>query len=428
MIFLYNLLFPIAFLFFLPGMLLKLIRRGGEKRGFGERFAIFAKTKAKRLEEFKGAVWVHSVSVGETTIALGMIEVWLERSPDMRFVLSTTTTTGQALAHSRAPKNVEVIFCPIDFLPFTRFTVKRLQPSMLVIFETEIWPNLIGVTHSIGVPVVLVNARISDKSAAGYRHFSFFFAPVLRKLSLICAQTELDAERFKAVDETLEPVVCGNMKFDQKPPAKIADVDLTAYFGNEPVRIIMAASTHFGEEKLIAAVFKRLRKSRPDLRLVIVPRHAERGGEISAELNSAGLKLARRSLQSDGAADASPVDVLLADTTGEMLSFIATSAVVVMGKSLAGHKEGHNILEPAILAKPVVTGRELRNFRFVLKTMVEADAVATVADEAELEQALAKLLDDPEAAAALGKRAEAAVAKQKGAIKRTIELCEKLLR
>ncbi|MCK5843275.1 MAG: hypothetical protein KAG97_01125, partial [Victivallales bacterium] len=268
---------------------------------------------------------------------------------------------------------------------------------------------------------------ISDNSANGYRRFSFFFAPILKHLSLLCVQTELDAERFKAVDSSLKPTVCGNMKFDQKPPAKIAEIDLDAYFGSESKRILLAASTHPREEAFIARVFKKLKATHTDLKLVIVPRHAERGGEIASELEEMGLSHIRRSVAPATTDTSSPAEVLLADTTGEMLSFIAAADIVIMGKSLAGHKEGHNILEPAILAKPVVTGSELRNFRFVLKTMMDAEAVQTVSDESELETAVATLLDDPNAADELGKRAKAAVEKQKGATQRTIELCKTLL-
>ena len=256
MLFLYNILFPFAFLFYVPGMIMKLIKRGGDKQGFGERFAIFANDKLNLLKEFQGAVWIHSVSVGETTIALGMIEKWTEQDPKAKFVLSTTTTTGQALASGRSPDNTIAIFCPIDFIFFVRKTLRTIKPKMLVVFETEIWPNLIRETRAYGAPVALVNGRISDNSANGYRRFSFFFAPILKHLSLLCVQTELDAERFKAVASSLEPTVCGNMKFDQKPPAKIAKIDLDAYFGPDSKRILLAASTHPREEAFIARVFK----------------------------------------------------------------------------------------------------------------------------------------------------------------------------
>ena len=432
MYFIYNLLFPLAFLFFLPGMIIKYIRRGGVKENYGERFAKFAETKLERLKEFRGAVWVHSVSVGETAIALSMIRAWKEMEPERRFVLSTTTTTGQGIAVSGAPDGVEVIFCPIDFIFFVRRTVSVLNPGMLIIFETEIWPNLIREVRRKGAPVALVNARISDRSAAGYRRWSFFFAPVLRQLSLLCVQTETDAGRFKAVCSDVEPIVCGNMKFDQKIPAKLPEIGIERYFGDGDYDILLAASTHPGEERLLAETYTELRGTYPSLKLIIVPRHAERGGEIANLLGSMNLNYIRRSedlrnSQEDTLKHAH-CDVLLADTTGEMAAFMKAADIVVMGKSLAGHNEGHNIIEPALMRKPVVTGCELRNFRFVLKAMKDDDALITADSDGVLKQILDELLASPEKRAELGERAGNSVKKHRGATKRTIELCRKLLR
>ena len=424
--FLYNLFFPVGFLFYLPGLIVKYVRRGGAKDGFAERFAIFSKKKKRRLAEAKTDVWVHAVSVGETVAALSMIDKWLEHSPERRFVLSTTTTTGQAVARARAPESVTVIFCPLDFVPCVNRTTRLVSPSLLVIFETEIWPNLIHAAGKSGAETALVNARMSDKSSRGYKRFSFFFSPILRELSLICAQSELDAERFKAVEPSLSPEVTGNMKFDQIPANAadaIPDPGLDAVFGTDPRTVILAASTHPGEEALIAEIFGRLRKTRPELKLVIVPRHAERGAEVAEKLAKTGLKTARRSTGDDAGGKA---DILLADTTGEMLAFINASDIVVMGKSFAGHDEGHNIIEPAAMGKPVVTGRVARNFRQTLEIMTRADAVLAVDDE-ELEKTLEELADNPEKRSSLGERAEKTVENERGATDRTIELCEKLL-
>jgi 3-deoxy-D-manno-octulosonic-acid transferase len=186
----------------------------------------------------------------------------------------------------------------------------------------------------------------------------------------------------------------------------------------------LAASTHPGEEKLVAEIFARLRKRRPELKLVVVPRHAERGGEVASDLATTGLRVARRSVGDDAGGGA---DILLADTTGEMLAFINASDIVVMGKSFAGHDEGHNVIEPAALGKPVVTGRVARNFRQVLEIMTRENAVMAVDGGVGLEESLNELLDDPEKRVALGERAKTAVEKARGATDRTIELCEKLL-
>ena len=426
--FIYNLLFPVVFLAYLPGLLLKYARRGGAKSNYSERFGMFSRGKREELSKLKNPVWVHAVSVGETVVALSMIKRWLERSPGLEFVLSTTTTTGQALARSRAPEGVAVIFCPLDYFLFTRRTLRLVRPRMLVIFETEIWPNLIHGAKSLGAEVALVNARMSDNSHRGYKRFSWIFAPILRELSFVGAQSEMDAERFKDICGDLDVVVSGNMKFDQPPPTakdlELASPGLDEVFGAAPRRVLLAASTHPGEEELLGRIFASLKRDRPDLRLVVVPRHAERGAEIAETLGKLGLKFVRRSTGEgvDGKAE-----VLLADTTGELLAFIAASDIVVMGKSFAGHDEGHNIIEPAALGKPVLTGDVARNFRQTLAALTGADAVVAVPGDGKLEGAIVELLDNPDKCAALGERARAAVDKERGATDKTIDLCEKTL-
>ena len=421
MSFIYNLLLPLAFLFFIPGLLLKYRNRGGWKSTFGERFGRFSKERVKELEESRGAIWVHSVSVGETVIALGFIKRYQALYPDRKFVISTTTTTGQELARSRCPENTKVIFCPIDFRWMVRRTFDIIRPSRLVIFETELWPNLIWEAKKRGVPAIVVNGRMSDHSSKGYYRMRLFFAPILKSLSMILVQTEADRARYLAVSPKADVRVTGNMKFDQAPPENIADPGLAGYFGEEEYTILLAASTHPGEEEYVARNYKALREEFPLLRLVVVPRHAERGADVASALDKLGLSVVRRS-QAEKAA--SPVDVLVADTTGEMFKFINASDIVIMGKSLAGHDEGHNLIEPALLDKPVVTGSVLRNFRFILDVLKQAEAVVTVSDEAEFFAQLKRLAADPELRAALGKRGGDAIRQHRGAMERAIELIE----
>ena len=193
--FFYNLFLPIGFLFFVPGLLLKYRNRGGWKDTFGERFGHFTPKRMEELKAFHGAIWVHAVSVGEAVVALSMIREWHALHPERKFVISTTTTTGQELVRKQLPPNSATIFCPIDFLWMVRRTLRVLQPAMLVIFETEIWPNMIAESRRAGIPVALVNGRMSDHSASGYRRARFFFDPLLRLFQLISVQTEADAGR-----------------------------------------------------------------------------------------------------------------------------------------------------------------------------------------------------------------------------------------
>lgn len=416
--FLYNLLMPLGFLFFVPGLLLKYRNRGGWKSTYAERFGRFSPERREELSAFRGAVWIHAVSVGETVVALNLVRALQKRRPETRIVISTTTTTGQELARQRCPENVAVIFCPIDFPWMVKKAFDVLDPGMLVIFETEIWPNLICEAKKRGIPLVLVNGRMSDHSARGYRRAGCFFGPLLAKFDRLLVQSDADAERYRDVSPQANVKVCGNLKFDQEPPEAAEDPGLDRCFGASPRTVVLGASTHPGEEELLVRCFAELKPEFPDLKLVLIPRHAERGADVAEMLDSRNLKFVRRSLAADPEA---PVDVLLADTTGEMMKFMSRADVVVMGKSLAGHDEGHNLIEPAMLGKPIVTGHVLRNFRFLLKVLCDADAVVTVASDDELAGALHRLLSDPAERKALGERAKAAIERHRGATARTVD-------
>lgn len=423
---LYNIAFPLAFLFFLPGLLIKLIRRPGTKKNYPERFAVFTKEKKERLKALNHPVWMHAVSVGETNLALTALQAWRKLDPDRRFVLSTTTTTAQEIARKKVPEGVEVIFCPIDFLPFVRKTFDVIRPSGLIIFETEIWPNLIRTAKKRGLPLALVNARMSDHSMRGYRRFRMFFAPLLRYFDAICVQTEADRERYLMVapDMADRIIVGGNIKFDQRAPENFKLPDLTAVFPPGTSPVIIGASTHPYEEKMIVDAFLQLRGQYSGAVLILVPRHAERGMELAEMLKSKNVPFLRRS--TGERSREGYVECLLADTTGELMGFIAASDIVVMGKTLAGNHDGQNIIEPAVLGKAIVCGRELRNFREAMNILKKADAVLTVETGEELRKAFYMLSADPEMRNKLGRRAHEAITAHSGAIAKNIELLEKL--
>lgn len=424
MMLLYNLFMPVGFLFFIPGLLWKLWRRPGWKKTFGERFGHFSAARRQELAAYRGGIWVHAVSVGESVIALALVKKLLAENPGLKVVLSTGTTTGQDLVRKQLPEGAAAIFCPLDFRWMVRRTLKLLQPKLLVILETEIWPNLVLEAHRSGAHTALVNARMSDRSARGYRRFRCFFAPLLAQFDMIAAQSDADAERFRSVSPQAMVRSCGNLKFDQSVPADLTAPDWSEYFGAAAGPVLLGASTHPGEEELLARTFLELKKSLPSLRLVLVPRHAERGGEVMETLRRLGIATLRRS---SGERPVAPVDCLLADTTGEMLKWMAGADVVVMGKSLAGHDEGHNLIEPALLKKAIVTGGRLRNFRFLLQILKEHGAVATVDDDAELRPVLARLLADEAARRSLGEAAFAAVSVHAGATRKTLEALEDCL-
>ncbi|HCE41931.1 MAG TPA: hypothetical protein DET40_00090 [Lentisphaeria bacterium] len=424
MIFIYNLLFPVILLLFLPGLIYKLIRRGGKKKGYLERFGIFSDEKKMLLVALKDPIWIHAVSVGETQIALNFIRKWKTRKPVQDFVLSTTTTTGQDIAFSKAPEGTVVIFSPLDFFLFVKLAVNFIKPKMLVIFETELWPNMVCEARKSGANVALVNARISDRSAGRYETFRWFFGPILRQMTCICAQTEQDKVRLDAISGNLPVQILGNMKFDQELPAKFAEIDFEQYFGKGNFIILLGASTHPREEKLIAEKFLNLKKNFPSLKFISVPRHAERGAEIAAEFKGLGMSFARRS---EKIVPDKPVDCLLADTTGELFGIMSKSDIVVVGKGFAGHDEGQNIIEPAILGKAIVTGPEMKNFRFVHKVLKDAHGVFAVESDDMLESGIEKLVSDEKHRLELGESARNEIAKHKGSTEKTIQVLERIL-
>ncbi len=420
----YNLLFPIGFLFFIPAMLFKLIKRPGWKKTYLEKFAIYSSQRKQEFAGIQGAAWLHSVSVGETMIALKMLDKLTKENPDKKYVLSTTTVTGQQLARDRAPAGVTVIFCPIDCRFFVNRLLRLLKPSMLVVLETEIWPNMILCSKRKGIKLALVNARISDRSYKGYYRWRMFFRPLLEAFDFIGAQSDIDAQRYAAVAPKANIKVTGNMKFDQEVPANLPSIDLTEFFGTEPFTVLLGASTHPGEERLLIETFSKIKPKHPELKLISIPRHAENGGDVAKELKKAEVSFIRRSIDKNNPGE--PVDCLLADTTGEMLMFINQSDIVVMGKTLAGYDEGQNMIEPAMLAKPIVCGPKLVNFRFLLDVLKRNDAVLSIASDSELENALIRLLDDPDAAREMGERARDVVAANRGAITKTVKILEEL--
>ena len=419
MLFFYNLFFPVVFLFYLPGLIVKYIRRPGYKATYRERFGIFGAARRRELKEWRGAVWLHAVSVGETNLTLPLLKAWAEAEPDRKFILSTTTTTAQETARNKTdPARVKVIFCPIDWCFFVWSAMRLIRPSKLVIFETELWPQLISSAKRSGAKLMLANTRISDHSFRGYRRFRFVIAPMLRKFDRICAQTELDRERLLAIAPGIESrvSVCGNIKFDQAPPAGDG-ADFPALFGEQGITVLLAASTHSPEEPLILDAFLALRKEFPALRLVLVPRHAERGNDIEKMIRDRNLSYHRRS---NGTGDKQGFAVLLADTTGELARLIKGADLVIMGKTLAGNDEGQNIIEPAVMGKPVVCGRQLKNFRQALDALVKGDAVPRVMKDDELVGALRSLLADPAKRRERGERARAVMQKSRGALEKIL--------
>ena len=418
----YNLILPVGFLFYLPGLIYKYRNRGGWKSTYSERFGHFTPERRAELAEFRGAVWIHAVSVGETVVALGLIRAFLKSDPEQKFVISTTTTTGQELARKSNIPNCTVIFAPIDFPWLVKGALDMIRPSLLAIFETELWPNLIWQCRRRNIPLALVNGRISDHSFKGYRRLKCFFRPLLENFSVMLMQSAEDERRVLEISPRAKTLLTGNLKFDQQLPENLEDPGYEQYFGKGKL-ILLGASTHSGEEALIAESYATLKKEFPELKLVLVPRHSERADDVIAALDGLKLKWHRRTAGECPA----EVDVLLADTTGEMLKLMSAADVVIMGKSLAGHDEGHNLIEPALLRKPIVTGAVLRNFRTLLELLRSGGGVLTVEHDGDLTGILAGLFRDPERRRILGETACAIISANRGAGEKSIAELKRLM-
>jgi 3-deoxy-D-manno-octulosonic-acid transferase len=371
-------------------------------------------------------IWMHGVSVGEVQL-LAVLAAEIRRQatdggrvPDL--VVSSSTTTGLELAAARF--GVDRAFpCPLDFSWAVSRALERVRPDLLVLGELELWPNLLAAATRLHVPVVVVNGRISARSAAGYARIAPLARRMLGQVALVAARSEVDAERFRSLGAR-EVVVTGSLKFDgvrgDRRAAEVQSLFRLAGFRDEDP-VFLAGSTQDPEERLAAEAFLALRETHPGLRLVIVPRHVERCDDIAALLERRGLRFQRRSrLEAEGA---DPVArVLLVDTTGELAWWWGTATVAFVGGSLDGRRGGQNMLEPAAYGAAVAFGPYTRNFRDEVRRLLDADAACVVEDGSALTAFVARCLGEPAWAEALGRRAATLVASQRGATSATARL------
>ncbi len=417
-LFLYNILFPIFFILYFPFYLKKQLKRGGIDSSFWERFGIFSASKRKKLTQLRAPVWIHAVSVGETVIALTFIEEWQKLNPKINFVLSTTTTTGQAIARKKSNDSTTVIYMPFDFLLPLQNTFRLIKPSKLVIFEVEIWPNLLYLAKKNGVETSLVNGRMSDNSCKGFLKYAWFFKPVFQLFDKICVQTTEDARRFSAASgNKVTPLSCDTMKFDQAPKASgtLSRTFIESRLQPNTEIILIAASTHPGEEDLFLEVYKKLKSEHPGLSLILVPRHVERTKEIEALIESHNLSYSKLTDETK-----ERKDLMLVNVTGELLSLINCSDIVFVGKSLKGNKGGHNIIEPAVFGKAILHGPDMQNFK-VVSDIFQKENAALIVTEESLEDDLKLILKDRQFRSDLGGNALSVVQVHSGAVAKTIK-------
>ena len=420
----YNLLFPIVFLFMLPKFLTRMMRRGGYFQHFEQRIGHFGTQTKAELREHR-RVWIHAVSVGEIYVALRFIKAFREEHPDTFFALSTTTSTGHAIARKEIDPRDVLFYFPVDLPVVIRKVLRIINPVRLVLVEGEFWPNLIRLADKQGVPVSLINGRMSERSYKGYRKLKSLTADVLRRIDPICVQGDVDARRMIGIGALAAHVhVMGTVKFDVAE--RNAEGEKTAQEIMRAIRVpgnatvLLGGSTWPGEEAVLCDLYKKLKAKNPTLFLVLVPRHVERAAEVIQCLEERKLTFLRRSQL-----EASPIgetpDVLFVDTTGELRSFYSIADIIFVGKSLLEHG-GQNPIEPAMCGKAIVVGPNMENFPSVMPVFLANEAIVQVPDTAALESALARLATDEPARAALGTRAAQVVESNRGMIQKTVRL------
>jgi 3-deoxy-D-manno-octulosonic-acid transferase len=417
---LYGMLLSLFFLGLAPSVVWQMLRRGKYRRGITERFGCVAP-----WTDSAAPIWLHAVSVGEAMAAAALARLLHTRHPDVPLLVSTTTETGRGVAEQRIPA-ARFLFFPLDFGWAVRRALTRLRPRLVLLTETELWPNFLAACAARGIPIVLINGRISPRSFPRYRLVRAWFGRVLDNVRLFCMQTTEDAQRIIALGAPADRVrVTGNLKYDlpalegAPEPAVLRET-----LGLPPgVRLVVAGSIHRGEDEPVLEAFRTVASSRA-LCLLVAPRHPERLDEVRRAIGRAGIPCVRRSLLPGQPACAG--GAILLDTMGELGRLYAAAAVVFVGGSLIPHG-GQNILEPAAHGRPVIHGPHMGNFAEMRDLFRAAGAAIEVVSGSSLTEALQALLDDPARAERMGQAGRAIVEAQRGATQRTADLVGALL-
>lgn len=418
---LYTILLSLGLAASLPYWLVQMALRGKYRAGIGERLG---RVPARLAAPQKPAIWIHAVSVGEVLAVIDLTPALSQRFPSHEIFVSTTTQTGQTLARARLD-SAHVFYFPLD-LPFAiRPYLRRLRPQLVMMAETEFWPNFLRLSKQQGARVAVINARISDRSLPGYLRYRGWMQPVLQHVDLFVAQTDEDARRLVAIGAAAERVqVGGNLKFDAAPPppAPVVEQMRAALRQENAWPVLVCGSTLEGEEPLLLKAFENLLVSYPRAVMVLAPRRPERFAEVAALVEKLGIRLWRRSRwRGEGLASG----VLLLDSIGELAPMYGVATIAFVGGSLV-ERGGHNIIEPAQYAAPIVVGPHTGNFRDIVGLFQHRDAVKVVGP-AELPLVFMELLASELERNALGLRAAETLASQKGATGRTLEAIARLL-
>jgi 3-deoxy-D-manno-octulosonic-acid transferase len=414
MLALYSIIYTIViFLLFIP----QCLKRPKELR------LKWVREKFGLLPYMEHSIWVHAVSVGEVNAAIQLLRRLRGKYPDLPIVLSTITDTGQKVASDKVPEGVRVVYLPFDISCILEKAFRLVRPEMLIVMETELWPNIFRLAHKINVPVIILNGRISEKSSQGYKKISFFMKRVFSYVTAFGMQSNLDAMRLKAIgaDEN-KVLVSGNFKFDMDLSDR--NDKMPAWTDAVKGPVLMAGSTHKGEEELVISSYLKNCGKFPGLKLILAPRHPERFKEVADMLLARGISFVRRSELRDSDAVSFKEKILLLDSVGELTSVYAIADIAIVGKSFFG-TGGQNPLEPAYWGKPILCGPHMENFPFMQEFYDEGAAFEI--QPSSLADKIGELLADPDAAKEAGKKARRLYESKSGAVEKAMEIIEKYI-
>lgn len=418
-------LYDFILILLIPFYICSLILKGKFSREVFKRFRIIDKDILKTIDN-KNVIWLHAVSLGEISTCKSLIRQLSLRFPQKIIFITTITSTGRALAQSFSKDNVVSAYIPFDLSFLINPLIKIIKPSLLILIETELWPNLLYHTEKRKIPVLVLNARLSDQSFGKYRFFGWFVKRLTRGIKMFCVQSDIDRDRFLELGVARERVnVTGNMKFDaieELGPEQLGKLDS---FKNkialsEETFFIVAGSTHNQEEEYILDAFIELHRRFNNLRLLIAPRHLERLGSIEDLIEKKNIKSERFSQLKSASSDS----ILLLDTIGELRLVYALASLVFVGGSLVPIG-GHNILEPAFFEKPIVVGPYMHNSKAITELFLSGNALVQLKDTSELKSKIAELISNRDKLIALGKAAKSVLASKQGATILNLGIIEK---
>lgn len=409
MFFIYSLVYSVAILLLLPFEYARKPKRQRHK-WIREKFGFL---EISRITPDKKVLWVHAVSMGEVIATAPFMREIRRRFPEIRLILSTITHTGMEVADERVSDLADIIYLPFDLGIIFNRVFRRVRPLLFITIETELWPNAFRACRSAGIPVVVMNGRLSEKSFRGYQKISFFMKTVLNFVEIFCMQDQIYAERIRAFGIARDRIrMTGNFKFDTRPSGRLPE-----WSGFIKGPLILAGSTHEGEEELILSVFKKIRNEFPDVTLIVAPRHPERFARVEELIKKTGHKCIRRSEISQCAVAGSLPMIVILDTVGELSSVYGIADIAVVGGSFVKHG-GQNPLEPAFWSKPVVCGPHMENFPFIEDFYKRGGAIK--AESEGLADVIAELMRSPEKRKAMGETSRAIYNEKSGSIEKSM--------